>query len=356
MADWGDRPGDAGEGSGADDEAQRAAQVADARGRFTSLAIRPDHEIDLGEGALLNAAEEYPGLDIPAYIGKLDALAQRVRQRLVALEALPDRPPERVPADTDEAALAALHVVLFEEEGFTGAEREDYANPRNSFLNEVLDRKRGLPITLSVVYCEVARRAGLEAVGIGLPGHFIAQFRGQHFSTLIDPYNGGARLQREDCAGLLRRIFGVPVEVRTEHLLPAAHKAILARMLNNLKGIYVQRGQLTKALAAVERILIIQPSVDQVRDRGLLLREMGLLLLREGRQPGQPAPPDAPSGQGEPPATVPPRLRELDLAMQFLSAAWFDLKLYAREAEGQSDAAAIASRANAVWQRAGKQN
>src|SRR5205085_1534071 len=128
--------------------------------------------------------EEFPTVDVDRYLGMLDALAHRVRRRLAELRADEER-------DSDEAALDALHGVLFDEEGFHGTpegewEHEDY------FLSSGLDRKRGLPIVLSVIYCEVARRAGLNAVGINLPGHFMAQFRGDHTSVLVDPFNHGA--------------------------------------------------------------------------------------------------------------------------------------------------------------------
>ncbi len=335
--------------------------MAAVRRRFGHLAKLPDSEIDLAEGALLIAAEEYPGLDLERYVARLDALAGRVRRHLAFLQ----EPPAggRAVLDADEAALHALHAVLFEEEGFSGAGREDAADPRHSFLNEVLERKRGLPIILSVVYCEVARRAGLDAVGIALPGHFIAQFRGQHLSVYVDPFNGGARLEREDCADLLRRIFDARVDLTPEHFLPASRKAILTRILNNLKGIYFQLGQLAKALAAVERILILQPALpsalEHIRDRGLILRQMGLLLLGSGtaqgageRPAGQRAA-DTAAGRTTP---VPPDQSDISVAMQFFSAAWFDLKVYAHEAEAQPDAGAVQAAAEALWRRMGKQN
>src|SRR5919108_391634 len=288
---------------------RQAALAAAARRRFAALAQRSDGEIDLAEGALLIAAEEYPGLDVGAGQARLDALAARVRRHLAAPEAAAGR------RDPDEAALAALHEVLFVEEGFAGADADDYYDPRNSFLNDVLERKRGLPILLAVLYCEGTRRAGLEAVGIGLPGRFIVQFRGAHLSALVDPYDRGARLSPEACAEMVSRIAGQPVSLAPEHFRPAPRKQILARILTNLKLEYLRRGALHKALAAVERILLVSPSIDQVRDRGVILLHLGQ--------------------QG---------------------AAWFDLQLYARLADDAPDVPAIRATAERLWRHLGRHN
>jgi len=245
-----------------------------------------------------------------------------------------------------------LHAVLFEEEGFTGASRGDYTQPRSSFLNDVLERKRGVPIILSVLYCEVARRAGLNAVGIGLPGHFIAQFRGRDFSVLVDPFSGGKRLEQEECAGLVASIVGPSVSLSTEHFLPASRKGTLARMLANLKTFYFQQGHLAKALSAVERILMLQPSLDQVRDRGLILRQMGLLLLDSsatGKRPERPQPASRRERRR-------PDQADVQTAMQYFSAAWFDLQLYAREGSDRPDADAVREAAEVLWRRMGKAN
>jgi regulator of sirC expression with transglutaminase-like and TPR domain len=341
--------------------AGRGARIAAARRRFSEVAALPDEAIDLAEGALLIAAEDSPDLDVSANLARLDDLARRVQGYLEAPD--PDGRRHR-----DEAALQALHRVLFEEEGFNGAPRDARSDPRNSFLNEVLERRRGLPIILSVLYCEVARRAGLEAVGIGLPGHFIVQFRGEHLSTFVDPFSGGARLSREECATLVSRVVGGPIDLSPEQFLPATRKAILTRILQNLKIEYVQRGQLARALAAVERILLLGASLEQVRDRGLILRRMGLLLLgatdagpgpggsgstggiRGVRRAFRAAAAGQRSGEGARDQA------DLLAANQLLSAAWFDLKLYAREGSDQPDAAAVQSAADAIWRRMARMN
>lgn len=353
MVDWNEPTiGRSGEGED-EDASQRAAQWSAARRRFMQLASRPDGEIDLAEGALLIAAEERPGLDIAAYHSRLDALAERVRRQLALRSGGGD---DRPPHNADEVALEALHTILFEEEGFTGAAPEDFTNPRNSLLSDVLDRKRGLPITLSVVYCEVARRAGLHAVGIGLPGYFVAQFRGRQFSTFVDPYRGGARLQRQDCLAIVRRLLGPEVELADEHFQPAAPKMILARILNNLKEHHLHHGHLAKALQAVERILMLQPSLEQVRDRGLILRDMGLFLLSATRLPRAEESEEPAAGRPIRRMATSAELPDPQPAVLFLSSAWFDLKLYAREAAGQPDAKAAGSAADNLWSRLGRQN
>jgi regulator of sirC expression with transglutaminase-like and TPR domain len=330
--------GDGGDGAGGRTGARR---------RFAALAALPDEAIDLAEGALLIAAEEYPTLDVNAYVQRLEGMASRVRGYLEAGLVAERR------ADADEAALQALHRVLFEEEGLHGTRQAEFGDPRNSFLNEVLERKRGLPIILSVVYCEVARRAGLDAVGIGLPGRFIVQFRGRHLSVFVDPFERGTRLTPEECATMLSRVFNQSVELTPEHFLPASRKAILARILNNLKGEYLQAGELTRALSAVERILMLGATLEQVRDRGLILRRMGFLLL--GVQEGRGGP--GGRGGGQPGQTRPaPDQADVQAAQQLLSAAWFDLMLYAREGADRPDAEAVREAGQVLWRRMGRQN
>jgi regulator of sirC expression with transglutaminase-like and TPR domain len=315
---------------GADEERQRAALVAAARERFVALVRRPERDISLAEAALLIAAEEFPRLDIPHYLGMLDTLAHRVGRRLAESS-------EEGAHDADERALAALDHVLFEEEGFSGPpeaawEHEDF------FLSGGLERKRGVPIVLSVIYCEVAARAGLQAVGVNLPSHFMAQFRGEHLSVLVDPFNHGARIPPDT----------QPMGYAQDRLPIASRKQTLARMLQNLKFLYVQSRppQLLKALAAVERILLLVQSPDQLvvqlRDRGLILRGLGANAIERARilrrtDPGAAA-------------------HAISRAGQFFGPAWFDLKLYARLAEGAQDAAQTGELADQLWRELGRQN
>jgi regulator of sirC expression with transglutaminase-like and TPR domain len=223
-----------------------------SRHQFAEMLQQPDPAMDLGRASLLIACEEYPELDVPRYLGRLDALAAALRVRLEDL-----RP---------RAVIAALNRLLFEEEGFQG-NTEDYYDPRNSFLNDVLDRRKGIPITLSAVYMEVGRRAGMDVEGVSLPGHFVVRAEG----LLVDPFHGGTILSTDDCQQRLDRIYGGRLKLVPEMLGPCARKDILARMLQNLKAIYVKAEDYTRALRVVELLLHVHTDgVEDLRDRGLL--------------------------------------------------------------------------------------
>jgi len=226
------------------------------RRQLTDIVARPEEEVDLARASLLVACEEYPDLDVESYLGRLDALAETLRGRLGSS-----------PAD----AVAALGRVLFEEEGFCGNTRE-YYDPRNSFLNDVLDRRTGIPITLSTVYMAVGRRAGIDVGGVGLPGHFLVRVTTPGGEALVDPFHGGAVLTEEDCQERLDRIYAGRVRVAPEMLTPCPPRAILSRTVRNLKGIYVKAGDLTRALRTAELLVLLEPGVaEEVRDRGLIL-------------------------------------------------------------------------------------
>jgi len=238
-----------------------------ARERFTQLVTGLEEELDLAEAALLIAQEEHPEMDVAAYLRRLDGLAAAVRARL-----------PQAPEPTD--IIDNLNIQLFREEGLTGNEGE-YYDPRNSFLNEVLDRKRGIPITLSVIYLEVGRRLGLPLVGVGFPGHFLVKYSGVNGEVVLDPFAGGVTLTREDLAQRLRKMYGDanPFLAQIPQLLaPAGKKEILVRMLRNLKGIYLQKNDFTRALAASDRILLVAPDLaTEVRDRGAVHQRLGHL-------------------------------------------------------------------------------
>ena len=235
------------------------------RRQFAEMLARPDEGVDLARAALLIACEEYPALDLPLYLGRLDAMGEAVRRRLSTADGA--------------GAVAALNAHLFEEEGFRGND-EDYYDPRNSFLNEVLDRRTGIPITLSTVYIEVARRAGVAAEGVGLPGHFIVKVSDKGGDVLVDPYHGGARLSEEDCQDRLDRIYAGRLKVDPAMLAPCGRKSILARMLRNLKGIYLKTGEQERALRILDLLLQVNPhSGEDVRDRGLLYAAMDCYAL-----------------------------------------------------------------------------
>jgi len=236
--------------------------VPEARRRFAALVERAQGEFRLAEGALLIAQEEYPGLDVAAYLRRLDTMAAVVSAHL-GLEIDPSR------------IVAQLNAYLFDTEGFRG-NLEDYYDARNSFLNDVIERKTGIPITLSVVYIELARQVGLPIVGVGMPGHFLVRYSAQPTVFWIDPFHRGQILSHEDCQHLLAQMYGPRLEWSDAYVQPVSDHAILQRMLYNLKAIYVQQSDPHRALGVVERLLLLRPdALTEVRDRGLLQAQMG---------------------------------------------------------------------------------
>jgi len=237
---------------------RRSQQV---RERFAELVSLEDDRINLGEAALLIAAEEYARLDVDLYLERLDYFGDLARVRACAAQDAAD-------------FITALNTTLFEGIGFRG-NGENYYDPRNSFLNEVIDRRIGIPITLTVVYIEVARRIGFPIKGVGLPFHFIAKHEADGGDIFIDPFNEGRLLGTAGCAELVTEMSGGKLELQLEHLAAATTKQILSRMLSNLLGIYSMSDH-SRALAAIERILLITPqSTAHIRDRGLLLARLG---------------------------------------------------------------------------------
>jgi len=236
-------------------------QAKNARSRFGEIVSREDEQVNLAEAALLIAAEEYPRLHVEAYLEKLDSFGDIARERA---------------ADAHDAIdlISALNATLFERFGFRG-NRESYYDPRNSFLNEVIDRRTGIPITLTVVYIEIARRIGFSVKGVGLPFHFLAKHEAESGDIFIDPFNEGRVLGSAACAELVTNMSGGRVELKPEHLDPVSNKHILTRMLSNLLGIYSASDR-RRALAVIERMLLINPdSTANIRDRGLLLAAVG---------------------------------------------------------------------------------
>ncbi|MEW6296535.1 MAG: tetratricopeptide repeat protein [Thermodesulfobacteriota bacterium] len=235
------------------------------RERFARLVGQTEDALDLAEAALLIAQEEQPDLDVPSYLRRLDELAAAVQARL---------PVPPTPGDI----IRHLNEQLFQVEGLRGNEQA-YYDPRNSFLNEVLDRKTGIPITLSVIYLEVGRRLGLPLVGVGFPGHFLVKYTGPEGEIVLDPFFGGVTLTREQLTQKLQTLYGgqhPPLAQLPQLLAPATKKEILARMLRNLKQIYWQQGDLPRTLGAIDRLLLILPDdAPEVRDRGVVHHRLG---------------------------------------------------------------------------------
>jgi regulator of sirC expression with transglutaminase-like and TPR domain len=234
-----------------------------ARKAFAELAVLDEAVFPLDRAALAIGLEEYPKLDIDSYLRRLDTLA--VRADLLAGN---DRSCSNL--------LECLNEVLFVQEALRG-NADDYYNPRNSYLNEVLDRKQGIPISLSVIYIEVARRMNFLVQGVGFPGHFMAKCRSKEREILIDPYQMGRVMNLEDCQEILDRVYGGSVPVQPAYLQPMEKKSIATRMLFHLKGIYYQAEDYNKALSVVDRILMLNPgTLSEIRDRGLLHMQTSL--------------------------------------------------------------------------------
>ena len=228
---------------------------------LSAQVSRSDGRLDLARAALAIARWEYPRLDADAYLERLDGLARSVD----GVRRSPD-------------ALGRLHRLreyLFVEQGFTG-NRDDYYDPRNSFLNDVLDRRQGIPITLSLVLMEVGKRLGLAIEGIGLPGHFIAGARLDDSQILLDPFNGGALVTPEECAELVGSVVGRPVTLLPEHYAPVSGRQLLTRMLANLKGAYWRRQEWDRVVGAIDRLLVLDPkAAGEWRDRGVAWSNLG---------------------------------------------------------------------------------
>jgi len=232
------------------------------RHRFVEAVDRADDQVELARAALLVACEEYPQLPVEPYLARLDELAEMVRDRL----------------DNETAPLVVLQELLqtlFVRVGLQG-NRASYYDPRNSFLNDVLDRKRGIPLTLGILTLEVGWRLGLPLAGVNFPGHFLVRFEGESLRLLVDPFDGGRTLFEDEAQSLLDRAYGGMVRVRPEFLRTARRRDMLVRLLTNLKGIYLNVQDAPRALAAVERILVIHPMAQsEIRDRGTLLARLG---------------------------------------------------------------------------------
>jgi regulator of sirC expression with transglutaminase-like and TPR domain len=239
---------------------------------FTHAALSPDP--DLAVAALMIARVEYPKLDAGPYLDLLDALGREAKRRVAAAPIVPGDAPPRVDPDR-YARVLALNDYLFGELRFVGNDLH-YEDPRNSFLNEVLDRRTGIPITLALLYMEVARRAELNVEGINFPGHFLLRCparRGLHYSEdlIIDAYHGGALLSEEACRALLQKHAGEDAVFETHLLVHATKPQILARMLLNLKRTYVRMHSFPQARDVTELLLAVDPSaINELRDRGLL--------------------------------------------------------------------------------------
>lgn len=232
-----------------------------ARRRFEEIAGRPEALLDLVEGSLVIALEEDPSVDLERHLAAVDTWSDAVRQRLHG-----SRDIERV--------IETLNRVLFEEEGFHG-ENDDYYDPRSALLSEAMERHAGLPITLSILYIELSRRIGAEAVGVSLPGRFLVKFTGPFGVLVVDPFEGGRVLSTQELQKILDGMYGGGVRLREHHLRSFSPKEILARELAQLKAAYLAQHELVRAAASIDRLLILDDrDAWEVRDRAALAVQM----------------------------------------------------------------------------------
>lgn len=232
---------------------------------FEQLARLPDDSIDVALGATLVARDVYPTLDVRAVLAQLDEMAAALSaQRLV----------EQSPLVQAEAVSAR-----FRELGFRG-NADDYYDPKNSLLPDVLERRLGIPITLSIVWSELARRAGVKASGVGFPGHFLVRVDpsdgSDHPPTFVDPFETGRLVDENDALVLLRRALGEKAELHASLFAPATSRATLVRLLTNLKAIWATRGDHGRAFVAIDRMVTLLP------DDARMLRERAGVSLRLG--------------------------------------------------------------------------
>ena len=233
---------------------------ATALERFEALSASPGDAVDLALGAFLISAAIEPEVDTDAELARLDALADAARPRVMS-------------ADGPLAQVNALNDYLFGELGFAG-NQEDYYDPRNSLLHRVLERRVGIPITLSLLYVEVGARLGVPLVGIGMPGHFLVGHEAEA-ALYIDPLYGGVMLSEQECAERLRQISNTVHWDRT-FLAPVSNRAFLARILRNLSAIWLHRRELEHAECMLSMLIALQPEeAGHRRDRGMLRHRMG---------------------------------------------------------------------------------
>jgi regulator of sirC expression with transglutaminase-like and TPR domain len=230
----------------------------DIRADFIRMVQQPEPAIDLARAALLVAAESDPKVDVDGELRTLEAWAAELRGRLE-------------PGWNNLQKLARLRAFVFEELGFRG-DRLDYFSPSNSLLHQVIQRRRGIPITLAIVMMELGWRIGIPFEGVGFPGHFLVRLAGEPRDLILDPYLRGMSVHEEDCRRMLLETTGGKIEFDPAQLASVGKLDMIERLLRNLKGAYLRGDDDERALAAVERLLVVDPeNADEVRDHGLLL-------------------------------------------------------------------------------------
>ena len=221
---------------------------------FETLMKSDDARIDLARACLIIAQDAYPGLDIERYLGEIERMAIRLRARLARGAGAEER-------------VIALNQFLFDDLGYWG-NTSAYYDARNSYLNEVIDRRTGIPITLSILYMELGRRAGLPLEGLSFPGHFLVRLRLRGGTLVLDPFAGGAPQSTDELRQRLKRVIPEGASGLEQFLEPASNRQILARLLRNLKAIYRESDKPERMLEVLNRMLVVAPEASaELRDR-----------------------------------------------------------------------------------------
>jgi regulator of sirC expression with transglutaminase-like and TPR domain len=244
--------------------------------RFAELLAREDGSIELARACLQIAEDAYPGLDVDGYVGEIERFAKRLGARLA-------------PGTATEDRIIALNEFLFGDLGFSG-NADDYYDPRNSYLNEVIDRRRGIPITLAVLYLEIGRRIELPLQGVSFPGHFLVRLPMRGGTLVLDPFSGGAPQSEAELRERLKRVIprqamggwkdaargAALAELPLDPFLaPASNRQILARLLRNLKGVYRQKDKPERLLEVLNRMIVVAPeAAGERRDRGYVYHRL----------------------------------------------------------------------------------
>lgn len=229
---------------------------------FAEIVSR--EQFNLAEASLMLAQDVYPDIDVAGYVGQLDRIAEAIKKR-IAEDAFA------------EQKVRALNYYLFSEMRFSG-NIDEYYDPRNSYLNEVIERRTGIPITLSILYLEVGKRLGLNLKGVSFPGHFLVKLSVKRGQLVLDPFTGGEAQSEADLRQRLAQVLPSEKAEQAQldqYLEPATPRQIVARVLRNLKNIYMQSAKLEQALAVMQRMLLVMPeSAEELRDRGLLYQKL----------------------------------------------------------------------------------
>ena len=226
----------------------RKSDIDRFRELFISQLQLPEEQQDLARCALYLAGEHYPSLDVEGNLARLDLLAAEAQK-------------QALPAADQDTLFRSLSRYLFEDAGFSG-NGQDYYDADNSFLNRVLETRRGIPITLSLVYLEVGRRLGLNCYGVGMPGHFLVGLAEP--DLYLDAFNGGLLLSAADCRRQVAEGFSAQVRWQEEYLAPCTNREILFRMLTNLKYIFFEHQDFRSAVGVLERLVLINPSMFDI--------------------------------------------------------------------------------------------